>query len=176
LKAGTKYAFRLDSPITSYVSGLTYKTMTRSVAIDYTTVFAVDDGDAWPNGCGDFIFVFRHDYGAYYATYGETCVSSGTSGLIKYGQGEWSSSNFKENTVREEFYAWDDDVDCWGANCYSSCSSPHYFDVNCGDMASGVRNLDVTKAGTRPVVFAATGVGSSVLVYAYGTLTVSFSP
>ena len=176
LNSGTSYRFRLDSPTTSYTSPTSYKTMYRKVDVNYTKVNVIDDGDAWPRGCGDFTFVMSLNSAPYRVTYGTKCVDSGASTSITGAPyiGHWTYGNWPKSTIREEFYAFDDDTSAFSDGT-NGCSNPYYFDVACGDLAGGHNNLDVTQAGTRTVYFAATPIVGTPLVYAVGTLTVSYS-
>ena len=103
LAPGTAYWYRLrawDSK--DYTISYALPTLSRTVDVDFTTVYLVDDGDSWPNGCGDMIFEFmitakpaatgEQQQWEKKRTAGETCLDSG----------EWYSVNAQAGHFHRE--------------------------------------------------------------------------
>jgi hypothetical protein len=191
LESGTEYWLRLDSYGGTWTSPVPVKTYTRSVVIDYNTLHVVDDGDGWPKGCGDFVFTKQIDHGQYLSSWpypywpkqggSELCLDSGQTIGIPDTWGRWTSTNVPHDSVREEFYAWDDDLSCVAGftKCYADCINPFWLDPSCGDLGYGYDYVDLRATGTRAIKLEASGQltnGNAVDVIINGYLTVSYRP
>jgi len=188
LDAGTQYWLRVDAVGSTWTSPAPVKTWTRSVVLDFQTIHVVNDGDAWPGGCGDFVFSLRVGDGwrNSYADWDSglhwnMCVDSGQTITAPDEWGRWGLPDYRYDTIRDEFYAWDDDVSCIPGitKCYADCSSPVWLDPTCGDLGYGFDEVDVHPAGTRAITLHALGTninGNAVDVVLTGSVTVHYWP
>jgi hypothetical protein len=191
LESGTQYWLRLDAYGATWTSPAAVKTYTRSVVIDYNTLHVVDDGDGWPKGCGDFVFTKQIDHGQYLSSWpypywpkasgSELCLDSGQTIGIPDTWGRWTNPDVPHDSVREEFYAWDDDLSCVAGftKCYADCGVPFALNPTCGDLGYGYDYVDLRASGIHALTLEASGGlidGNAVDVIIYGYVTVSYWP
>jgi hypothetical protein len=178
LDANTGYAFQLTAANTPYYTDITsLVTPRRDVVLHYYTAKIVDDGDAFPFGCGDFALTHRDIAGGQDTTYFQTmivgeCLYSGdTFNLVPTGLSDREFDDQRAtSSFRTEFYAWDDDRDGTDWDCVAT-----FVDYNCGDLGYGVTYIDISKPGTHKFKVHSLGAINSVDVWAYGDVVVTYS-
>lgn len=176
MDAGTAYAFQISaagSP--SYTDITSIVTKHRDVTLTYTSFYAIDDGDGWPYGCGDFALTHRDMAMGFNSNYFQTmdvglCVNSGSwLDLTQFTMGKRTFVDIKGSTLRTEFYAWDDDRKVGDPECF-----PDFISNLCGDSAYGHTNADISTPGTHTFSVHAYGIQNSLDVIAYGKVVVTF--
>ncbi|HTL86151.1 MAG TPA: hypothetical protein VL856_13265 [Acidimicrobiia bacterium] len=176
LDAGTAFAFKLTAPGSfSYTDISSIVTKHRDVHLAYKYFYAIDDGDGWPYGCGDFAFTHVEQGMDFYSNYWMlmqvgVCVNSGSGvSLDQYPMGKRDFTNVKSSTFRTDFYAWDDDRKWGDPECFTD-----FVSNTCGQVAWGYKYLDISTPGTHSFSVHTYGIQNSIDAIASGDITVTY--
>src|SRR5439155_10732697 len=117
--------------------------------VDFTTVWLLDDGDSWPNGCGDMIFEFmitakaagtgEQQQWEKKRTAGETCLDSGAWYSVGAQAGHFHRDNYQLASMSVGMYVSDMDIGQVGV----FCGNQDWENPACGDVASKFSSVDI---------------------------------